>query len=99
MTSIKKLTLPRPVYIEDTTDFTVFGDTLRTLCEKCLYPKWDWSFQVGGQVHTEIQRKNPEEPCLKIIHETVKLHVKGSEGGGDGEVKVVTNQLMEVLGK
>jgi hypothetical protein len=64
----KDLKLPKWVFLQNTSDFTKFEETLRTLCEKFLSHDWDWTFRVGGKVQREIEHTDPDNVSLKIIH-------------------------------
>ena len=69
MTTVKKVTIPKPVFLKTPSDFTRFEETLRTVCEKYLSLDWDWTFKVGGKVQKKIEEGDKESDCLKIIYE------------------------------
>jgi hypothetical protein len=75
-----RVTLPKPVFLQNPSDYQRFEETLKTLCEKFMTPDWDWTFRVGGKVQREIEKSDPENEGIKIIKEQKdEIFVKGEE--------------------
>ena len=112
MTTVKKVTIPKPVFLKTPSDFTRFEETLRTVCEKYLSLDWDWTFKVGGKVQKKIEEGDSESDCLKIIYEkeeNVNIHlseISSDDGpkGPSGKIfsdatGKISKSVLDALGK
>ena len=96
----KTFKTPRTIYLQTPSDFTPFEETLRTVCEKFLSLDWDWTFRVGGKVHKEIIKNDPDNKILQVIQkgEKVSIHVK-EEDEEEKEKIEISDELARALGK
>ena len=73
--SMKILTVktPKPVYLNNVSDFGQFEETLKALCQKFLSPNWEWTFKVGGKVQRDIERRDPDNEGIQIINKQTNV--------------------------
>ena len=95
---MKKLTLPRPVYLKEPADYQKFQETLQSICERSLSHDWDWTFKVGGKVHRKLQTTDKDNLFFELLQKEEGIKNEKKQIDEEGKIKISPG-ISDAMGK
>ena len=95
---MKKLTLPRPVYLKEPADYQKFQETLQSICERSLSHDWDWTFKDGGKVHRKLQTTDKDNLLFELLHKEEGIKNEKKQIDEEGKIRISPG-ISDAMGK